>query len=266
MNVGPQFIHLELSSFCNKKPPGCSMCGRRKLERKYPELCDWGNIEFELVKEISKQVLQGTVVQFHGNGEPTLYPQLGEALKLFKHCIRSFNTNGKLLIEKADEIIGNLETLVISVIQDDLESDEQYSTVCDFIRSKGIRKPSLVFRILGKVDKRERWYGLPGVITTRILHDPDGSRNYEKRVTIPEIGICLDLLTHLAINRYGEVSVCVRFDPEKHGVIGNLKYHTLDEIWNGKVRKHYIDSHLDGLRHTLNLCGKCDFYGVPTSP
>ena len=260
---GLGFLNVELTSRCNKS---CWMCGRRKLEREYPELCDWGDMSRELVEEISRQVPKGIVVQLHNNGEPLLYPDLGWALSLFKGNIRSFNTNGKLLIEKSDEIIGNLETLVISVIQDDPEGDEQYATICDFLRRKGIRKPSLVFRLLGNVDRPERWGRLPGIIARRILHDPDGSRNYEKRVTIPETGICLDLLTHLAINRYGEVSVCVRFDPEKHGVIGNLNSKTLSEIWNGSVRKHYIDSHLGGLRHTLNLCGKCDFYGVPTSP
>ena len=260
---GLGFINVELTSRCQKS---CFCCGRRKLEREYPELCDWGDMPRELVESIARQGPEGITVQFHNNGEPLLYPNLGWALSLFKNNIRSFNTNGKLLVDKADEVIGNLETLTISVIQDDIEGDEQYATVCDFIRRKGIRKPSLVFRLLGNVDRPERWHGLSGIIAKRILHDPDGSRNYEKRVTIPEIGICLDLLTHLAINRYGEVSVCVRFDPDKHGVIGNLNSKTLDEIWNGKIRKHYIDSHLGGLRHTLNLCGKCDYYGVPTSP
>ena len=257
---GLGFINVELTSRCNKS---CWMCGRRKLEREHPELCDWGDMEFDMVEKIADQVPEGIIVQFHNSGDPLLYPYLGHALSLFRGNIRCFNTNGKLLVEKFDEIIGNLETLTISVIQDDAESDEQYATVCDFIRKKGIRKPSLVFRLLGRVDQAERWYGLPGIVATRILHDPDGSRNYEKRVTIPEIGICLDLLTHLAINRHGEVSVCVRFDPEKHGVIGNLNSKTLDEIWNGRVRKHYIDSHLGGLRHTLNLCKKCDYWGIP---
>lgn len=218
-----------------------------------------------MVKEISHQVPKGIVVQFHNNGEPTLYPFLGDVLDLFRDNIRCFDTNAKLLLEKADEIIGNLETLTISVIQGDTqeESDEQFRLVDSFIRKKGIRKPIVVFRLLGKVDNSERWERIPGIIARRVLHDPDGSRNYERPVTIPENGICVELLTHLAINRYGEVSVCVRFDPEKHGVIGDLKEHTLSEIWNGRVRKHYIQTHLEGYRHTLFHCGKCDYWGIP---
>ena len=255
----PSFLNIELTSRCNAN---CWCCGRRKLEREFPDKIDLGDMDFDLVKEISKQVPPQTVCQFHWNGEPTLYPKLGEALGLFKHCIRQFDTNGKLILERFDEIVGNMEILTISVVERE-ETDEQYGIVSRFNALKGIRKPLVIYRLLGNINRAERWYQLPGKVATRILHDPDGSRNYEKRVTIPEIGICLDLLTHLAINRYGEVSVCVRFDPEKHGVIGNLKHHTLEEIWNGKVRKHYIDSHLGGLRHTLNLCGKCDYFGLP---
>ena len=61
------------------------------------------------------------------------------------------------------------------------------------------------------------------LIATRTLHSPDGSFNYKKKVTIPEHGICLEILTHLAIDVDGNVSVCVRFDPLKKLVIGNVK-------------------------------------------
>jgi hypothetical protein len=66
------------------------------------------------------------VVQFHNNGEPTLYPYLEGALSLFWHCIRQFNTNGKLLVEKAYEIIGNLQTSHAV----DVYGDEGWQNVC----------------------------------------------------------------------------------------------------------------------------------------
>ena len=259
---GLSTINIELTSRCNKK---CWMCGRRKLEREHPELCNFGDMPYELVEEISRQVPKDIVIQFHNNGEPLLYPNLYKTLELFKSNIRCFDTNGKLLIDKADEIIGNMETLTISVIEDDEEDDEQYEIVRKFIKKKGIQKPTVVYRFLGRINSYDRWLRLPGLIAKRILHAPEGSRDYEKPPTVPEIGICLDLLTHLAINRFGKVSVCVRFDPHKHGVIGDLKYHTLSEIWNGQVRKYYIDCHLTGQRNFLQLCGGCDYYGVPTS-
>ena len=257
---GLSFLNVELTSRCNKS---CWCCGRRKLEREHPELCQWGDMDYELVKEIAKQVPKGIVVQLHNNGEPLLYRGLGRVLEDFKGNIRSFNTNGKLLLERADEIIGNLETLTVSVIQDDEEGDEQYEIVKRFLSKKGPRKPFMVYRLLGKVDHPERWASLPGVIARRVLHSPMGSYDYQKTPTIPEIGICLDLLTHLAINRFGHVSACVRFDPEGHLIIGDLNRDTLETIWNGKVRKHYIDCHLKGHRDWLKGCDRCEYFGIP---
>ncbi len=175
------------------------MCGRRKMEREYPELCDWGDMPYEMVYEIAKQVPEGIVVQFHNNGEPLLYPFLGDILDLFRHHIRCFNTNAKLLMEKADEIIDNLETLTISVVEGDKEQEEQYEIIRRFLEKKGQRPPYPVYRLLGNIDHPERWEALEGVVARRILHSPQGSFSYQKPPTIPEIGICLDLLTHLAI-------------------------------------------------------------------
>ena len=264
---GLAFLHLELTSRCNKGDgtpgSGCWMCGRRKMEREHPDLCHWGDMPLEMVYEISKQVPQGIVVQLHNNGESTLYPHLGDALNLFRHCIRCFNTNGKLLLEKADEIIGNLETLTVSVVQNDEEGEEQYETVCKFLEKKGDQKPAMVYRLLGKVRNPERWEKAQGVCARRILHAPGGSFDYEKRVTIPEIGICLDLLTHLCVDRYGNISLCVRFDPEGELRLGNIRDMTLEDAWNGPKRKTYLDFHVLGKRDCLLGCSRCEYWGVP---
>lgn len=253
-------LHLELTSRCNKS---CPMCGRRKLERDYPELCDWGDMDPAIALAIAVQVSRGTVVQFHNNGEPLLYPFIRDTLKAFNHCIRQFNTNGKLLVDRAEEIIGNLEVLTVSVVEGDTEVDEQFDIVRRFLKLKGDEKPQMVYRMLGKIRKRARWAKLPGLVVTRVLHDPGGSFNYQKKVTIPETGICQDLLTHLAIDRYGNISLCVRFDPEGKLRLGNVKEMTLMEAWHGEKRKAYIREHLRFNRKELPGCGKCDFYGVP---
>jgi len=242
------------------------MCGRRKLERDFPDLVDWGNMEFGLVKEIAKQIPSGIVCQFHFNGESLLHPQFGECVSLFKHTIRCMDTNAKLLLEKADEIIDNLETLTISVVQDDPEGGEQLEIVKEFIGKKGSRSPAMVYRLLGRVDHPERWEALPGTIAKRILHSPDGSHGYERKVTVPEIGICLDLLTHMAIDRYGNISLCVRFDPKGDLRLGNIANTSLEEAWASEKRKRYLEYHIRGDRKALPGCSKCEFWGCPTSP
>ena len=254
-------IHLELTSRCNKN---CWMCGRRKIDREYPEIAmNYGDMDFELVKKIAEQLPEGIVVQFHNNGEPLLYPKFGEAIRLFRNQIKCVDTNAKLIVEKADEIIDNLDTITISVIENDGEGDEQYALVKEFLEIKGKRKPHMIYRCLGNVDTK-RWKGLDGTIATRILHNPLGSFKYKKPPTVPEIGICLEILNHMAINRFGKVSVCVRFDPKGLGIIGDANSNSLADIWQGAQRKEWIKYHIEGRRDKIPLCSYCDFWGVPT--
>ena len=261
--VGLSCINIELTSNCNKN---CWMCGRRKLEKEHPELCSWGDMNFRLVAKLAREIPRGMMIQFHNNGEPLCYPLLLEALQIFNGKIRCLNTNGKLLVHKAYELIDNLESLTISVIENDPEGDEQYEIVKKFLLLKGKRKPAnIVYRLLGNVEKKERWYELPGRVATRVLHDPMGSFDYQRKVTIPEHGICLDLLNHIAINKDGLVSVCVRFDPEKQLVIGDCNNMPLWKIWNIKKRTDMVKAHLQGRRNELSMCSKCHFYGCPTA-
>lgn len=258
---GLSVVNVELTSRCNKS---CWMCGRRKIDREYPEIAlKYGDMDFGLVKKIYKQLPAGIVVQLHNNGEALLYPKFGEAAKLFHRQIRCLDTNGKLIVAKSKEIIGNLETLTISVIENDPEAKEQYKLVKKFLKIKGNRKPSMIYRCLGKVDS-ERYKKLDGIVATRVLHHPLGSFEYEKKPTIPEIGICLDMLSHMAIDRFGKVSICVRFDPKRLGVIGDANKTPLVDIWNSQKRKKWLEYHIKGQRKKVPLCSYCEFWGVPT--
>jgi radical SAM protein with 4Fe4S-binding SPASM domain len=250
------------------------MCGRRKLEKDYPELCNFGDMDLDLAIDISKQLPEDIVVQFHSNGEPLLYPRLGPVLARYDKQIKCLNTNAKLLFEKRGVVIDSLDTLTISVIENDPEGDEQYKIVKEFVEFKGDRKPFMIYRLLGDVNcsvlsdrndnwRKDRWYKLPGIIATRILHSPMGSFNYTKKVTIPEVGFCQDLFSHLVIDRFGDVYPCVRFDPTKINKLGNIKESTLEELWNSEKRLDMLKEHIKGNRNCSELCSKCHFYGIP---
>ncbi len=255
-------VNVELTSRCNKN---CWMCGRRKVERDYPKLAmDYGDMEFALVEKIAAQLPPHVVVQLHNNGEALLYPRFGEALALFRNQITNIVTNGKLIVEKADEIIGRLDTMAISVIENDPEADEQYELIERFLSRKGDQKPYVVLRLNGNVDPA-RYERLGLRLVTRILHSAMGSFNYARRdPTIPEIGICLDFLHHLAINRKGQASICVRFDPKGLGVIGDANRQSLADIWNSPLRMEWMEHHKQGRREAVPLCSYCHFWGVPT--
>lgn len=258
---GLNTVNIELTSRCNKN---CWMCGRRKIDREYPEIAmKYGDMDFDLVKSIAIQLPEMVVVQFHDNGEPLVYPKFGEAIKLFGKQIKCLDTNGKLLIEKADEIIGKMDTLTISTFEKDEEGEEQFGLIKEFLKIKGSKKPNVIIRCLGDMNLT-RYKELNCTIATRVLHSPMGSFEYRKNPTVPEIGICLDLLNHLVIRRDGKVSICVRFDPQGIGVIGDCTKIPLAEIWNSTQRKEIIQYHIEGRRDKYPLCGKCEFWGVPT--
>ncbi|MFH0789759.1 MAG: radical SAM/SPASM domain-containing protein [Pseudomonadota bacterium] len=256
-------INIELTSRCNKN---CWICGRRRIEREYPELTlKYGDMEFPLVEKIAQQLPPNVVVQLHNNGEGLLYPRFGEALKLFQNQITNIVTNGKLLLEKADEIIGRLDTLAVSIIEKDPEADEQFEIIKSFLKLKRDRKPYTVLRINGEVNL-ERYEKLNLLLVKRALHSALGSFNYRKTSpTIPEIGICLDFLHHLAVNKDGMVSICVRFDPKGLGIIGDARIQSLEEFWNSPLRLEWLTRHKEGRRDLIPLCAYCHFWGVPTS-
>lgn len=78
---GLSTINIELTSRCNKN---CWMCGRRKVDRDYPELTlEYGDMEFSLLEKIALQIPEGIVVQFHRDGDALLYPRFGDAVRLF---------------------------------------------------------------------------------------------------------------------------------------------------------------------------------------
>ncbi len=253
-------VNVELTNRCNK---ACWMCGRRKIDSDYPEVAmKYGDMDFELVKSIARQLPEGIVVQLHNNGESLLYPRFGEAARLFNRQIRCMDTNAKLIIEKANEVIDNLDTLTISVVENDEESEEQYRLTTEFLKIKGDKKPNVIVRCLGKVDL-DRYKKLGCIIATRVLHSPMGSFRYEMNPTIPEIGICLDLLNHMVIDKDGRVSICVRLDPLGLGVIGNCTTTPLIDIWNSPKRKEWLKYHIEGKRDKVPLCSYCEFWGIP---
>ena len=259
-------INIELTSRCNKS---CHMCGRRKEEEQYPDIANSrGDMPFEMLERIEGQIPPGVFVQLHNNGEPLLYPRFADALKLFHGHYMGLNTNGKLLMEQSDAICKYLSSISISIIPEDPEQDEQMDIALKFLEIK--RRPLVVFRLLGNIDEARvwtirRWQQLYDkvLIARRVLHAPGGSFDYEKDVTIPETGICQEMLHKLAIDRYGNVFPCVRFDPEKKNLLGTIKVDRMDRYWDGPTRKQWIQHHIEGRRDLVPLCKDCDFWGIP---
>ena len=261
-------VNIELSSKCNKN---CWMCGRRKIERDYPKIKqNYGFMNFKILLKLARQIPKGLVIQFHNNGEPLMYPFLKEALELFPDNIKTLNTNGKLIDKKQKEVIDNLDTIVFSIIEEGYdEGFNQLLKITNFLKFKGNKKPRVIFRCLGEIDifrtnefeNLAKQYGC--LITKRMLHDPMGSYNYKKPPVIPEIGICLEVLNKMVIDKDGNVSYCVRFDPKKELVYGHVDHDILQLLWRGEKRTEFVKNHVKGKRHLNEVCKQCDYWGCP---
>lgn len=255
--MNPNRLSIELTSRCNKH---CWICSRRNA----PASIEYGDMDFSLLSSIAKQLSSGMIVQFHVDGEPLLYPEFGSAMDLFKYQVKSVTTNGKLLVEKAHEIIDNIDTLSISVFEKDEEAEEQLDIIREFISIKGSRRPYTNLKLIGDVP-RYIYKDLNLLMIHRQIHIEMGSWDYTiKPSVIPEIGICWDFISHPCIHRNGDLSICPRYDPEHLGVIGNLNKEPLWEIWSGPKRLKWFNFHKQGLRSEIPLCSHCTYWGIPT--
>ncbi len=257
-------VNIEISSVCSKN---CKICGRRKLDREYPEkTLQYGFMDLELMKKIASQLPNSKMLlQLHFNGESLEYPNLKEALQIFQNHIRCLNTNGQLLLKKFDAIIDNLDSITISTFEGDTAWKEQYEILKEFLIRKGDRKPWVVIRCTGNIpiEQRKLYEEFNCKIADRILHDPMGSFNYTHPPVLPEHGVCIEVMSKLVIDRFGIVRTCARFDYDDQNIIGDLNKETLLEIWNGERRQNLLQMHVDNRRNEIPFCHKCTFYGVP---
>jgi MoaA/NifB/PqqE/SkfB family radical SAM enzyme len=259
-------INVEFTSRCSKT---CWHCGRRERDRLYG-MDNYGDMDIGLIQMIASQVPEGIVIATHNNGESMLHPRFGEGVALFKErgCFVYSVTNGKHLMDKFDQIVNNLDAVSVSVIEndDEIEKQFQFEVLREFIATKGDKKPFVTLRFVGNIEDEEKYVDLGLIVVRRTLHQPKGSMGYRKIATIPECGVCWDFITRLAIDRFGNVSCCVRFDPEGELRLGNLNDMTLEKSWNSEKRIKLRELHTSGKRKDIPYCGdKCEFWGVPTS-
>lgn len=253
-------INIELTSRCDK---ACSFCGHQNPD--INKKLEYGDMDFYLLREIRDQLPRGIVVQFHRDGEPLIYERLDEALFLFSRFITSIVTNGKKLVQKADQIILNCTSLTVSAFRGDPDGPEQLRILTEFLKLKDECPPLVMVKWVGDgVNPEYEKLGVP--IIRRLIHVPDGNYKYaHKDPTIPEIGICLDFLHHPSIDWKGNLYVCNRLDGEDKGLIGNLREHSLDYLWNSPRRVEWLEAHKNGRRDLASaLCKNCKFYGVPS--
>lgn len=234
-------------------------------------------MDLDLLRELAAQIPRGVVVQAHRDGEPLVYPHLAEALEAFRHHVTSIVTNGNKLVERADEILANPPTSIcVSMFKGDPEGMTQLETLGKFMhRASLASKPPLILaKVVGEPLEPERenclhaWEHAGMIrVARRLLHVPQGSHHYRKaNPTIPETGICADLLHHPSIDWKGGMYLCNRLDPEQRHFLGRIPPFDLEHLWNEGRRQKFLRAHLEGRRGEVEPCATCQFWGVPSGP
>jgi len=246
-------INIELTSRCNKH---CWMCPRWK------DGTIKGDIDFKLLKIIEPQIENNTIVHFHNNGEPLLYPYLKETFDLFSRQIKHFDTNGILLYDKANDI-QKVNIISVSIIENDVIGNDQLEILKEYLKIKPINQ-KVVARCVGNIDDKRmsiiKELNLP--IVKRILHHSSGRNNYTKEVVKPEDFICRDFMNHPAIDYKGNFYICVKYDPKGEGILGNLYKSTIKDLWYSKKRMEMLEKHIQN-RDEIEFCKNCEYYGIP---
>lgn len=258
-------IFIEWTSKCDKRHL-CSMCGHQSSEIN-PNL-KIGEMSLTLMHDIREQLPLGIELAYHKDGDPLAYSHVAQALSLFRGFVSTIVTHGLNLGTKADEIIENCTTVVVSVFRGDPDRELQLQALREFHDKRSNRLPRVVIKIVGDMTDGELSTYCPYAdeVIHRLIHIPVGNSKYAHRLpTIPESAICQDLLHVPSIAWDGTVSICNRLDVEKKAVIGTLYESTLDEIWNGELRRQYIKAHIEGRRKSVPPCATCEYYGVPTA-
>src|SRR3972149_5321637 len=182
---GLNHVFIELTNRCDKNYL-CSMCGRQK------GIIEYGDMNQATLYKIARQVPSGIIVSFHRNGEPTAYPFLGQAIGLFRNNITSIVTHGLNLVKKADEIIDNCTTVIISRFESDPDRDDQLQILKEFIKIKGSSAPQVIVKYIGEFNEEH----LPGV---NYMKPSPHAAELSTEITdlkplIPETGVCLDII------------------------------------------------------------------------
>ena len=250
------WINVELTNRCDKK---CHFCGRAEARKEGSLVL--GDMPIWLFTNIVYG-FDGSLIQFSKDGEPLLYEQLDEVAELCRKLTTNIVTNGNLLMERKDVLKDNFDTITVSVFENDTN---QFETVKRFVEYVGNSRPRVLIKFLGDYDNPE--YRKMGLKTLRrTLHAPEGDKGYKGGLPpIPEFGMCLDFLMKPSIDNQGMMYMCNRYDPEGLGIIGDCTENNLNEIWEGSIRRKYLELHKTGRREDIPLCQRCDFWGVATN-
>ena len=273
----PRNLFIEPTNDCNQV---CTGCPRDKSDREV------GFIHFDLFKRLideCREYRQKLLFQLHKDGEPLMYPRIGEMLHYIKQARPGFkiflSTNGALLREETARVIieAGVDILRVSHSGDNAATYFKIHGRPDF---EIVRENVLRFLELKKKMKAKKPHVRMQIIRTAVTESDIESYQktwgqYDVEVTVKSFMTwggskrdatvdwkrdgrhpCIDLWTMPAVNWDGKVSIC-SLDWNQKAIIGDLHHETMAEIWHGERLRHYRELHLQNKYAKAGICGAC---------
>jgi radical SAM protein with 4Fe4S-binding SPASM domain len=260
-------LQIETIAFCNAKCVFCTYPGmKRKRGRMGAGIYE--KILFD-AKELEHQIDR---VSLQGLGEPLMDREIVERVALAKQALPkaevSIYTNGSLLIPEMTRKLkdAGLDSLVISLSSIKAEEREasmglkDFSRVVEWADYARTQIPTKV-KLIATRDLIEdmttsaqtfidRW-GADAMVTW----EGNWAGEAWKFRGAPHPKACWRAVSQIMLLWNGDLALCC-FDGEGEMTFGNIKEHTLKELWEG-TREGIRDLHRSGRRTEIDLCRNC---------
>ena len=264
----PEIVQIEATNICNAK---CVFCPRDDMHRRQ------GIMSLELFKKIVDECaeLGITHVRMHNYGEAFVDRKLVEKVRYAKQKgIQEVGmiSNGSLITEPVARgmIDAGLDAINISVdasgkevfeaTRIGLKYDKVIANIERLLRLRGEsgkRRPKLILSFVrqnNSADEQafiEHWKSIADKIHVTDLHNWAGTLNTESDVNFP----CYRPWLTFTVLWDGRVSLCCA-DFDGREILGDLRTHTIKEIWNSPAYRKVRRAHLD--HGGPSICQSCD--------
>jgi len=280
----PKYFEIETVRSCNAD---CVFCTKR----------EWHDLGRTIIDEQLFDTVAGELgrhrdwierVCLSRNGEPLLDPDLSRRVRRLKALgINNvcFSTNGQLLDEEVavDLIRSGLDFVMFSVDGTTAATFEKIRRNLDFetVRRNILKFLAIRDRLNSKVKVRIRFVEIrenhseradflayweqhvrPGdEVYIMGIHSWANQKFKENADKVARMSMvpCISPFTTMAVLVNGLIPLCAT---DYNGVVplGDLRYQTIKEVWQGEESERIRAMHLAGTRNVLPLCRGCDIW------
>ncbi len=268
----PRFLQMETVVVCNAK---CPFCPQHEVTRDPARMPEW------MWKKIIDETRgMGIVYRPFLINEPFVDRRMPEIMRYIRKDPTArieFNTNGSLLTEELDREILDLGIDVMRFSIDGF-SQETYGPSRVGLDYEDVKRRTTRFLEIWK----EGGYDRNCRTEVRMIdmpenrHEQQAYRDYWEplcsEVLITELynwpwqgqtdcvrKPCWKMADAMYFYSDGKATLCC-WDPVERGVIGDIKTHSVMEIWNSPQYDAVRTLLNDGRRELLHLCSRCDAY------